>query len=112
MPDTTSAEEGKGQKREAEDSSSDSDDDFVGPSITDAAPVKKKRVLQYEKVYLGRWYCDILKCLSFLILLFDPYFDDMEPYLIFKELPPLRLGFTFTRQKFLKIFVWLYYDFR
>ena len=56
MPDTTSAEEGKGQKREAEESSSDSDDDFVGPSITDAAPVKKKRVLQYEKVYLGRWY--------------------------------------------------------
>ena len=51
MPDTAT-EEGKGQKREAEESS-DSDDDFVGPSITDAAPLKKKKVLQYEKVYLG-----------------------------------------------------------
>ena len=30
----------------------DSDDGFVGPSIADAAPEKKRRVLEYEAVYL------------------------------------------------------------
>jgi len=30
----------------------DSDDGFVGPSLTDAAPVRKKRVLEYEQVFL------------------------------------------------------------
>ena len=36
---------------------SDSDDDFVGPSITDAAPQKKKKVLEYEHVYLENLPC-------------------------------------------------------
>ena len=38
-------------KRSAE-SEDDSDDDFVGPSIADAVPQKKKKVLEYEHVYL------------------------------------------------------------
>jgi len=42
--------ESKGEKREKEEDSSD--DDMVGPSIQDAAPAKKKRVLEYEKVFL------------------------------------------------------------
>ena len=41
--------EQRGEKREKSDAES-SDDDFVGPSITDAAPPKKKKVLEYEKV--------------------------------------------------------------
>jgi len=42
------------RKREGDvgDDSSDSDDGFVGPSLTDAAPLKKRKVLEYEKVYL------------------------------------------------------------
>ena len=44
----------RGEKREAEEEEEESsEDDMVGPSIQDAAPLKKKRVLQYEKVYLG-----------------------------------------------------------
>jgi len=39
-------------KRVASDDEDDSDDDFVGPSLSDAAPQKKKRVLEYESVYL------------------------------------------------------------
>ena len=40
-------------KRSAEDpADSDSDDDFVGPSIADAVPQKKKKVLEYEHVFL------------------------------------------------------------
>jgi peptidylprolyl isomerase domain and WD repeat-containing protein 1 len=35
-----------------EGESSDSDDGFVGPSLSDAAPVRKRRVLEYENVYL------------------------------------------------------------
>ena len=46
MSDT---EHQRGEKREKSDAES-SDDDFVGPSITDAAPPKKKKVLEYEKV--------------------------------------------------------------
>jgi len=42
--------ESKGEKRGKEEDSSD--DDMVGPSIQDAAPAKKKRVLEYEKVFL------------------------------------------------------------
>ena len=41
--------EKRGEKREKSESES-SDDDFVGPSIQDAAPVKKKKVLEYESV--------------------------------------------------------------
>jgi len=48
--------ERRGEKREKQNSdgeeSSSSDDDFMGPSLRDAAPVKKKKVLEYEKVYL------------------------------------------------------------
>ncbi len=47
--------EQRGEKRDKSDAES-SDDDFVGPSITDAAPPKKKKVLEYEKVYLLRFY--------------------------------------------------------
>jgi len=36
---------------------SDSDDDFVGPSLSDAAPQRKKRVLEYESVYLDNLPC-------------------------------------------------------
>ena len=36
----------------ADEDEEDSDDGFVGPSLTDAAPVRKKRVLEYEQVYL------------------------------------------------------------
>ena len=35
-----------------EEEEEDSDDDFVGPSISDAAPEKKRRVLEYEAVFL------------------------------------------------------------
>ena len=46
--------ERRGEKREKQNSdgeeSSSSDDDFMGPSLRDAAPVKKKKVLEYEKV--------------------------------------------------------------
>jgi len=44
--------EKRGEKREKSSDSESSDDDFVGPSIQDAAPVKKKKVLEYEGVYL------------------------------------------------------------
>ena len=37
---------------EAEEEEEDSDDGFVGPSISDAAPEKKRRVLEYEAVFL------------------------------------------------------------
>ena len=37
----------------------DSDDDFVGPSLDDAQPQKKKRVLEYEHVYLDNIPCGI-----------------------------------------------------
>ena len=37
---------------DAEEEEEDSDDGFVGPSIADAAPEKKRRVLEYEAVYL------------------------------------------------------------
>ena len=58
--------DGKGEEREVEggeerrkrgageENDSDSEDGFVGPSISDAAPVKKKRVLEYESVFLDR----------------------------------------------------------
>jgi len=39
------------EKTAGDNSDSDSDD-MVGPSLTDAVPQKKKRVLEYEKVYL------------------------------------------------------------
>ena len=41
-------------KREAEDKSDseDSDDGWVGPNLSEAAPVKKKKVLPFENVYL------------------------------------------------------------
>jgi len=47
----------KGEKKRdiadvEEDSSDSSDGEMVGPSISDAAPVKKKKVLEYEKVFL------------------------------------------------------------
>jgi len=50
-------------KRPADDIKNDSggsessDDDFVGPSLSDAAPVKKKKVLEYESVYLDNIPC-------------------------------------------------------
>ena len=37
----------------------DSDDDFVGPSIGDAVPQKKRKVLEYEHVYLENIPCGI-----------------------------------------------------
>ncbi|XP_014232799.1 peptidylprolyl isomerase domain and WD repeat-containing protein 1 [Trichogramma pretiosum] len=41
------------EKRKAEDMGSDhEEEECIGPSIADAAPVKKKKVLPYEKVYL------------------------------------------------------------
>ena len=47
----------RGEKREAEEEEEESsEDDMVGPSIQDAAPLKKKRVLEYEKVYLGNLF--------------------------------------------------------
>ena len=45
-------ERGKVGKRELPEESS-SDDEMVGPSLSDAAPQKKKKVLEYEKVFLG-----------------------------------------------------------
>ena len=47
----------RGEKREAEEEEEESsEDEMVGPSIQDAAPLKKKRVLEYEKVYLGNLF--------------------------------------------------------
>ena len=43
----------RGEKRDIDEEDS-SEDDMVGPSIQDAAPIKKKRVLEYESVYLGQ----------------------------------------------------------
>jgi len=40
------------EKQEPSNSDDSEDDGFVGPSITDAAPERKKRVLEYEGVYL------------------------------------------------------------
>lgn len=40
------------QETHKSDSEDSDDDDFVGPSITDAAPQRKEKVLEYEKVYL------------------------------------------------------------
>ena len=43
------------KKRPAEDSKSedsDSDDGWIGPSLSEAAPVKKKKILPFENVYL------------------------------------------------------------
>jgi len=37
----------------------DSDDDFVGPSLGDAQPQKKRKVLEYEHVYLDNIPCGI-----------------------------------------------------
>lgn len=44
-------ERNKAGKRELPEESS-SDDEMVGPSLSDAAPQKKKKVLEYEKVFL------------------------------------------------------------
>jgi len=46
-------------KRAASEEDDDSDDDFVGPSLSDAAPQRKKRVLEYESVYLDNLPCGI-----------------------------------------------------
>ena len=49
-------EEPKAQKRphsEAEES----DDEWVGPMPSEAAPQKKKRVLEYEKIFLENLPC-------------------------------------------------------
>ena len=52
--DSNKKEEKVASKRSADvgDDDDDSDDDFVGPSLADAAPQRKKRVLEYESVYL------------------------------------------------------------
>ena len=42
-------------KREAENSpkNDDSDDDCIGPSLSEAAPPKKRKTLEYEHIYLS-----------------------------------------------------------
>jgi len=54
VDDSIKKEEKAASKRAAADGDDDddSDDDFVGPSLADAAPQRKKRVLEYESVYL------------------------------------------------------------
>ena len=55
--------EGEATKRVAESDvtaeDDDSDDDFVGPSLGDAQPQKKRKVLEYEHVYLDNIPCGI-----------------------------------------------------
>eukprot|EP00092_Neocalanus_flemingeri_P029729 GFUD01032277.1.p1 GENE.GFUD01032277.1~~GFUD01032277.1.p1 ORF type:complete len:679 (-),score=208.83 GFUD01032277.1:59-2095(-) len=57
--DTDRIDDRAASKRAAsgDDDEDDSDDDFVGPSLSDAAPIKKKRVLEYESVYLDNLPC-------------------------------------------------------
>ena len=49
-----SDEEKTSAKRPAEDTNEeeDSDDGWIGPTLSEAAPVKKKKILPYESVYL------------------------------------------------------------
>ena len=42
---------------ESQDSSSDSDSGMVGPALSEAQPKKRKRVLQYENVFLDNLDC-------------------------------------------------------
>ena len=47
--------EAEAKKRPAspsEDKDSDSDDGWIGPTLSEAAPMKKKKVLPFENVYL------------------------------------------------------------
>ena len=47
--------EAEAKKRPAspsEDTDSDSDDGWIGPTLSEAAPVKKKKALPFENVYL------------------------------------------------------------
>jgi peptidylprolyl isomerase domain and WD repeat-containing protein 1 len=45
--------EEKSLKRKGQDEGDEDDDDWVGPMPSEAAPVKKKKVLEHEKLYLG-----------------------------------------------------------
>jgi len=58
--ETEKCEKAEAVKRGADSTNAeeeDSDDDFVGPSLSDAAPVKKKKVLEYESVFLDNLPC-------------------------------------------------------
>ncbi|KAG5878478.1 hypothetical protein JTB14_003165 [Gonioctena quinquepunctata] len=52
------SEEPSQEKRTHDEEDNDSNsDDFVGPSLAEAAPVKKRKVLPYEKLYLESLPC-------------------------------------------------------
>ena len=55
----SSDEGGEAVKRPAAATEEDSDDDFVGPSVGDAVPQKKRKILEYEHVYLENIPCGI-----------------------------------------------------
>lgn len=48
----STAEEAKGLKRSHEDDTESDSNDFVGPSLAEAAPPMKRKVLPHEKLYL------------------------------------------------------------
>ena len=60
MPSSSSDEEAKNEehgiskkrKIETDEASEDSDDGWIGPSLSEAAPIKKKKILPFESVYL------------------------------------------------------------
>jgi peptidylprolyl isomerase domain and WD repeat-containing protein 1 len=62
MSDTESskkneADDPKSLKRPHEDEDDDSDDGWIGPLPSEAAPQKKKKVLEDEKIYLENLPC-------------------------------------------------------